>query len=72
VSLPTKSGAEAAIDLPCRAPAVNGWKVCRLHGARGGRPSGRRNGNYGSGAFTKETMQAVALLKTIARLVRKM
>jgi hypothetical protein len=21
---------------PCRAPAVRGWKVCRMHGARGG------------------------------------
>ena len=21
---------------PCRAPAVQGWKVCRMHGARGG------------------------------------
>ena len=58
--------------LPCGAPVVKGWKVCRLHGARGGGPSGRRNGNYRSGAFTKETMEAVALLKTLARLVRKM
>lgn len=23
----------------CRAPAVTGWKVCRFHGARGGRPA---------------------------------
>lgn len=22
----------------CKAPAVKGWKVCRMHGARGGRP----------------------------------
>jgi hypothetical protein len=22
----------------CQAPAVNGWTVCRFHGARGGRP----------------------------------
>jgi hypothetical protein len=21
---------------PCRSPAVRGWKVCRMHGARGG------------------------------------
>jgi hypothetical protein len=22
--------------LPCRAPAVRGWRVCRMHGAGGG------------------------------------
>jgi hypothetical protein len=42
-----------------------------MHGARGGGPTGKRNGNYRSGAFAKETMEAVALLKTIARLVRR-
>jgi len=29
---------------PCRAPAVRGWKVCRMHGARGGAPKGEANG----------------------------
>ena len=24
---------------PCRNPAVLGWNVCRMHGARGGRPA---------------------------------
>ena len=24
---------------PCRNPAVLGWSVCRMHGARGGRPA---------------------------------
>src|SRR6185437_3112699 len=28
----------------CRAPAVRGWRVCRMHGARGGAPEGQRNG----------------------------
>jgi hypothetical protein len=39
---------------PCQAPAVNGWTVCRFHGARGGAPKGERNGMYKSGLFTKE------------------
>jgi hypothetical protein len=30
----------------CMAPAVNGWTVCRFHGARGGGPKGERNGMY--------------------------
>ena len=50
---------------PCRSPAVKGWSVCRMHGARGGAPKGKRNGAYRHGNFTKEAMarkQAVSLL----------
>jgi hypothetical protein len=39
----------------CRSPAVRGWSVCRMHGARGGAPEGERNGNYRHGARTKES-----------------
>ncbi len=31
---------------PCRAPAVRSYRVCRMHGARGGAPEGKRNGNF--------------------------
>jgi hypothetical protein len=31
---------------PCRAPAVRSHRVCRMHGARGGAPEGKRNGNF--------------------------
>jgi len=51
--------------LPCRSPAVKGWTVCRMHGARGGAPDGKRNGAYRHGGFTKEAVtrkQAVGLL----------
>jgi hypothetical protein len=34
---------------PCGAPAVRGYRVCRMHGARGGAPTGKRNGNYRDG-----------------------
>jgi hypothetical protein len=33
----------------CKAPAVRGFRVCRMHGARGGAPDGERNGNYRHG-----------------------
>ena len=33
----------------CRCPAVRGWSVCRMHGARGGAPKGHRNGRYVDG-----------------------
>lgn len=26
--------------LPCKSPAVRGWEVCRMHGARGGSKRG--------------------------------
>ena len=52
----------------CRAPAVKGWRVCRMHGARGGAPEGERNGNYRHGARTKE---AIELRKLIRRLGSK-
>jgi hypothetical protein len=51
----------------CRAPAVRGWKVCRLHGPRGGGPIDKRNGNYRTGRYTRETLQAVALIRAVAR-----
>jgi hypothetical protein len=53
---------------PCRAPAVKGWDVCRMHGARGGAPKGRRNGNYRHGGRTAET---VATQRAISQLLRQ-
>jgi hypothetical protein len=49
----------------CRAPAVKGWKVCRMHGARGGAPEGEQNGNYKRGARTKETIAFRKLIKSL-------
>jgi hypothetical protein len=50
---------------PCRAPAVRGWKVCRMHGACGGAPEGKRNGNYRHGARTKATIELWRLIKSL-------
>jgi len=47
---------------PCKAPAVKGWKVCRMHGA-GGAPPGSRNGNYRHGEFTQEAMASKLLMR---------
>ena len=54
--------------LPCRSPAVRGWHVCRMHGARGGAPEGRANGAFQSGAYTLETKADVACLRELERL----
>lgn len=46
---------------PCKAPAVRGWSVCRVHGVGGGAPSGPTHPNHRHGLRTKE-----------ARLFRRM
>jgi hypothetical protein len=33
----------------CNGPAVKGWSVCRMHGAKGGAPSGPGNGRWRHG-----------------------
>jgi len=55
----------------CRAPAVRGYRVRRMHGARGGGPTGKRNGNYRHGVRTKAAVQAVALVNLLSRLAQK-
>ena len=47
----------------CRAPAVRGWKVCRMHGAKGGAPKGSRNGNYRHGEYTQKALAEKLLLR---------
>jgi hypothetical protein len=54
----------------CRAPAVRGCRVCRMHGARGGAPEGKANGNFRHGRRTKELTEASRFITAIARLVR--
>jgi hypothetical protein len=55
----------------CRAPAVRGCRVCRMHGANGGAPTGKLNGNYRRGTRTKEAIQAVRYVNLLSRLARK-
>jgi hypothetical protein len=57
---------------PCRAPAVRGYRVCRMHGARGGAPTGKRNGRFRHGARTKEAIRATRETNALLRLVRKL
>ena len=56
--------------LPCRSPAVTGHRVCRMHGAGGGAPEGKRNGNFRHGGRTKEATDASRYINELARLVR--
>lgn len=54
----------------CKAPAVGGWAVCRLHGAGGGAPKGKRNGMWrhgGRGLELADTRRLIAELNRMAR-----
>lgn len=53
--------------LACQAPAVNGWAVCRFHGARGGAPMGKRNGMYRHGLYTQQAAATNARLSDLQR-----
>jgi hypothetical protein len=51
---------------PCRAPVVRGYRVCRMHGARGGAPEGKQNGNYRHGVRSREIIGASKLIKSLS------
>jgi hypothetical protein len=51
--------------LACRAPAVRGHCVCRMHGARGGAPRGASNGRFRTGIYTAEVIEATRLVAAI-------
>ena len=56
---------------PCQAPAVNGWSVCRFHGAGGGAPKRKRNGNYRDGEFTGEMKASRSAVSSLLKLARE-
>ena len=58
--------------LPCGSPALTGWSVCRMHGAGGGAPSGKRNGNYRHGGRTKEAIDLRASMRDLVRESREL
>lgn len=69
-----RCGAKTRAGGPCKNPIVTGRKRCRMHGgAKGsGAPTGKRNGRYIHGRFTKERIalrrEQSAELKEMVRL----
>jgi len=53
--------------LPCKSPAVRGWKVCRMHGALGGARFGAYNANWRHGGRSAEAVAIRLLSNAIAR-----
>lgn len=54
----------------CRGPAVKGHGVCRMHGAKGGAPSGPGNGMWRHGGRSAETALIRQLGTELACLAR--
>ena len=55
---------------PCRNPAVGGWNVCRMHGARGGAKEGRANPSWKHGGRTREAMFLSKMVNDLSRETR--
>ena len=59
-----------ATGTRCKAPAVKGWAVCRMHGARGGAPKGKANGMWKHGGRSLELTETRRLITDLTRLSR--
>ena len=57
--------------LPCRAPAMRGRPVCRVHGGKGGAPKGKANGAYRTGHYTAEAKAERRQMRALIREVRR-
>jgi uncharacterized protein YjcR len=56
--------------LQCRAPAVQGSSVCRMHGTGGGAPRGNRNA-LKHGGFAAESIALKREIQGLARMARE-
>ena len=52
----------------CKAPAVNGWAVCRVHGAGGGAPRGKAHWNWKHGERSSEAVELRRMVNALARV----
>jgi glucans biosynthesis protein len=56
----------------CKAPAVYGYRVCRMHGAKGGAPAGKRNGAYKHGGRSAEAIELMLRARHWAKLLESL
>ena len=64
--------AASAQASPAALQQSRAGPVCRMHGAGGGAPSGKRNGRYMHGGRTKETMALMAEMRDLVRDSREL
>ena len=58
-------------EQPCRAPAVRGWSVCRMHGARGGAQPGKEHPAYKHGLRSGDWLELRKELSELNREARE-
>jgi hypothetical protein len=57
--------------LPCCNPAVRGWPVCRMHGARGGHKAGTSHPSWRHGIRSKQWVDERRGLNDLIREARE-
>ena len=58
--------------VTCRAPAVKGKRVCRMHGAKAGAPRGPAHGRYVHGRQTQQAKNARKEIRDLIRMARQL
>ncbi len=56
---------------PCQAPAVTGWRVCRVHGAGGGHKAGSTHPSWKHGMRSREWVETRRLVNELVREGRR-
>ena len=67
---PRCSARAKSTGKPCNAPAVKGWRVCRMHGARGGHRTGSVHPAWRHGMRSKQWIEIRAAINSLIRTVR--
>ena len=55
--------------IRCKAPAVRGKRVCRMHGANAGAPCGSKHGRFIHGAYAKDFLGILKLGRERHRII---
>jgi uncharacterized protein YjcR len=71
--LSPRCGAKTRSGKPCRSPAVDGKKRCRMHGGAPGSGAPKQNKNaLKHGMFTKEAIEARRQVRALIRQSREL
>lgn len=55
---------------PCHAPAVTGWRVCRVHGAGGGHKAGPAHSSWKHGTRSSQWTETRRMMNELVREAR--
>lgn len=66
-SAPRRTAKSKRSGQPCKNPAVRGWSVCRMHGARGGHGPGKANPAYKHGMRSRDFVETRKAINDLVR-----